>query len=470
MSDFDEAILSYKRAIQLKPDYEKAYNNLGNVLNDLGRYDEAILAYYQAIKIKPHYALAYSNLLFCLIHKPNFDFKSYLSEAKKFRLNCKTIKKKLSFNYKYEKKPKKLRLGLVSSDFGNHPGGYFTLRTLQELKKKNFDLLAYSNFDRKDEFAKKFKPLFSKWNSIVDKKDEEIVEEIVNDGIHILIDLQGHSARNRLPIFMYKPAPIQATWLGQGSTGISEIDYFIGSAHITPKNEENHYVEKILRLPEISQCFTEPNFEVEINSLPAHKNNFITFGCFNKLSKINENVIELWSKILSSIPNSRLLLKSREFDNQKICANMMAKFLRHNIDKNSLIFLGQSSTRKELLKAYNKVDIALDPFPFQGNTSTCEAVWMGVPVLTLKGNRYIFHFGESINSNLNMQDWIAKNHNEYVSKAIQFSSNLNILSKIRINLRKKVLQSKVFDSQRFSEHFSKMLWNLWKQFNDKKKN
>ena len=229
-------------------------------------------------------------------------------EAKKFRLNCKTIKKKLKFIYKYETNPKKLRIGFVSSDFGNHPGGFFTLNLLRELRKKNFELIAYPTIERNDEFSYHFKPLFSKWSLIKRKNDEDVVKQIINDGIHILVDLQGHSAKNRLPIFIYKPAPVQVTWLGQGSTGIPEIDYFIGSNHITPINEEKHYVEKVLRLPEISQCFTPPDFDLKIENLPAIKNNFITFGCVNKLAKVNDEVIALWSKILLSIPNSKLLI------------------------------------------------------------------------------------------------------------------------------------------------------------------
>ena len=461
---FDESEASYNKAIKLKPNHEKSYNNLGNLLNDLGKYGEATAAYHQAIKIKPDYATAYSNLLFNLNYEINFDPNLYLLEAKKFRSNCKSIKKKLFFNYQYIKEPKKLRLGLVSADFGNHPGGFFTLSTLRELRKKNFELIAYSTYNRKDEYSKHFKPLFLKWRTIEKKKDDEVVEQVFKDGIHILMDLQGHSAKNRLPIFMYKPAPIQVTWLGQGSTGIPEIDYFIGSSHITPKDEEKHYVEKILRLPEISLCFTPPDFDVKIKGLPAVKNNFITFGSTNKLSKINDDVIALWSKILLSIPNSKLLIKNRNLDNQKVIESIFLRFKKQNINKNRLILRGESSTRKELFEVYNEIDIALDTFPFQGCTCTCEAVWMGVPVIILKGNRYLTHFGESINSNLGMNDWIAKSCDEYISKAIKFSSNLEALSKIRMNLRKKALQSPVCDATRFTKHFAQMLWGLWKKF------
>ena len=464
MARFDESILSYKKSINLKPNYENPYNNLGTLLSNLGKYDEAENLYRQAIKIKSDNAGAFSNLLLNFNYKTNWNPNSYLLEAKKYRLNCKSIKKKLLFQYQYERNPKKIKLGFVSADFGNHPGGHFTLSTLRELKNKNFDLIAYVTSERNDEISHHFKPLFSKWNLISKKNDEEVIEQIIKDGIHILIDVQGHSSNNRLSIFMYKPAPIQATWLGQGSTGIPEIDYFIGSPHITPEKEKHHYVEKILRLPEISQCFTPPDFNVRINNLPALKNNFITFGCVNKLAKMNNDVVALWSKILFSIPNSKLILKSRELDNQKVANETLERFKKYKINKSRLILLGRSKTRKKVLEVYNKIDISLDPFPFQGNTSTCEAVWMGVPVITLKGSRYLFHFGESINSNLNMHNWIADNNNEYISKAIKFSSNIDLLSKIRTSLREKALQSSVFDASRFAEHFSKMLWEMWNSF------
>ena len=465
LSKFDESLSNYKKAIQLKTNYEKAYNNLGNLLSNLGKFDEATNAYKQAIKIKPDYPKAYSNLLFNLIYKTDFDLNYYLSEAKKFRLNCKTIKK-LKFTYKYETNPKKLRVGFVSADFGNHPGGYFTLGLLRELRKKNFELVAYPTIERKDELSHHFKPLFSKWRLIKKKDDENVVKQIINDGIHILIDLQGHSAKNRLPIFIYKPAPVQVTWLGQGSTGISEIDYFIGSNHITPKDEEKHYVEKVLRLPEISQCFTPPDFDLKIENLPAIKNNFITFGCVNKLAKVNDDVIALWSKILLSVPNSKLLLKNKLLNSKEIIDTTIQRFKKQNVKKEQLILEGESKTRKELLNIYNKIDIALDPFPFQGNTTSIEALWMGVPIITLKGNRYISHFGESINSNLNMSNWIAENYADYILKAKKFSSDINELSKIRTSLRQSCLQSPVFDSKRFSKHFDQMLWKIWKDFDN----
>ena len=243
LSQFDEALTYYKKSIDLKPNNYFTYNNIGNLLSNIGKHDEATSAYYKSLKFKSDNASTYSNLLLNLNYKLNFDSKLYLSEAKKFGLNCKP-KNKISIKYQYEKNPKKLKIGFVSADFGNHPGGFFTLSTLRELRKKNFELVAYSNKNRQDGYSSHFKPLFTKWNTIEKKNDHEVVDQILKDGIHILIELQGHSAQNRIPIFMHKAAPIQASWLSQGTLGVSEIDYLIGSPCITPKSEENHFVEK----------------------------------------------------------------------------------------------------------------------------------------------------------------------------------------------------------------------------------
>ena len=454
---------NYKKVLEIKPNSENAYNNLGNLLNSLGKYEEATTAYEKAIKIKPDFAIAHSNLLLNLNYEFNFDHNNYLKKAKEFKLNC-SPKKKISIKYKYKKNPDKLRIGFVSSDFGNHPGGYFSLSTLKELRKKNFELIAYSTADRNDELSANFRSIFAKWNSIEKIKDEKIVENILNDEIHILIEMQGHSGKNRLPLFIYKPAPIQVSWLSQGTTGISEIDYLIGSSYITPKNEEDHFVETIWRLPNITQCFTLPDFDLKINSLPAIKKNFITFGCVNKLNKINNKVISLWSKILISVNKSKLVLKTKGLENKSVYKNILDKFKKNNIEEDRLILIGESKTRKEVLDIYNEIDIALDPFPFQGNTSTIEAIWMGVPVLVLKGDRFLSHFGESINSNLNMYNWIANNDEDYVDKAVKFSSDIQQLKQIRENLRSKALESPIFDFVKFGENFSEMLWKMWKNF------
>ena len=468
LKNYEESIKSFEKAILLKKKFPEAIknlsvlcNNYGNILSKLGEFDEAHQKYIRAIEIRPDYHIAYSNLLFNLNFIDNLDQDIYLSWAKKFRKNCK--KSDVKINYNYEQNPIRLRVGCVSSDFGNHPGGYFTLSTLNKLSK-DFELIAYSNFDRKDETSEKFKKIFSEWNIIDKMSDEEVVLKIQNDKIHLLIDMQGHSAKNRLPIFFYKAAPIQITWLGQGTSGIPEIDYFISSEILNPKSDDKFYSEKVIRLPKISQSLSIPDFDLQPSDLPAKKNKFITFGCFNQYAKINNKVIELWSKILKAVKNSKLILKSAEFSNNKVSQNILDKFKKFEINQNKIILKGKSDNRKEVLETYNLIDICLDPFPFQGNTSTCESVWMGVPVLTLKGNRYLYRFGESINLNLEMKDWIASTKQDYIKKAITFSADIEKLSELRNGLRKKSLSSPVFDSDEFSKDFSEVLSGLWKNF------
>ena len=285
--------------------------------------------------------------------------------------------------------------------------------------------------------------------------------QIVKDGIHILIDLQGHTSRNRLPVFLYQPAPVQASWLSPGSTGIEEIDYYIGSPYLIPEAEEKHFSEQVLRLPETDTCFTPPDFELPVNDLPARSNNFITFGCFNKLVKMNDRVLALWCRILSAVPNSKLLLKSKELSNPKMVVQTLQRFKHHDIDPNRLTLQGWSASRKESLQAYHQVDIALDPFPFQGHTTTCEAVWMGVPVIVLKGDRFLFHAGENVNYNLGMDDWVAENQDQYLSQAVRFSSEIDRLATIRRDLRQQALKSPLFDAPRFADHFSRILQLMW---------
>ena len=289
--------------------------------------------------------------------------------------------------------------------------------------------------------------------------------QIIKDGIHILIDLQGHTGRNRLPVFLYQPAPVQASWLSPGSTGIQEIDYYIGSPYLIPEGKEKHFVEQVLRLPEVGACFTPPDFELPVNDLPAESNNFITFGCFNKLIKMNDRVVALWGRILSAVPNSKLFLKSWVLSNQKMVAHTQQRFKHYDIDPSRLTLQGWSASRKESLQAYHQVDIALDPFPFQGHTITCEAVWMGVPVLVLKGDRILFHSGENVNYNLGMDDWVAENQDQYLSQAVMFSSDLDRLATIRRNLRQQALKSPLFDAPRLAVHFSRLLWQMWSESN-----
>jgi len=464
LGEFKKAINCFKQAIIIDPNSANAYYNLGVVLGKLGEHQNAINYFQKAINLKPDYTRAHSNKLFNLFYLEEVDPKYYLSQAKKFRLSLKSINNELLVKYQFDVNPKKIKVGFVSGDFRQHPVGYFLLDMLKYLKNKNLELTAYSNSKIKDSLSAELKSHFTNWCEITDQNDEKVVNQIRKDGIHILFDLSGHSAKNRLPIFINKPAPIQVTWGGfLNSTGIPEIDYIIGDPYVTPSKDSKYYTEKIFSLGNIYYCFSVPEFEIKITELPAIKNGYITFGSFNNLSKINNKVISLWSRILMTIPKSKIFLKNKELNSLHLKKMIINNFKKNNISSDSIILEG-FSPRNELLASYNKVDIALDTFPHSGGTTSFEAIWMGVPVLTKKGFKFISRMTESINHNVNMSDWIANNDNEYVKKAIKFSTNLERLSKIKKNLRQTALESPLFNASLFAEQFKDAVWKMWNDY------
>jgi predicted O-linked N-acetylglucosamine transferase (SPINDLY family) len=281
--------------------------------------------------------------------------------------------------------------------------------------------------------------------------------------------MSGHTKKNRLPIFVNKAAPIQVTWIGyNATTGLKEIDYIIGDQYVTPLENKNQFTENILQLPNIWSCLSKPSFEIKKeNSSPALKNGFITFGSFNNLSKINDDIINTWSEILKRVENSKLFLKTKELDNLKMVENIRKKFQKNGIDAEKIITEGRSKTREEMLKKYNQIDIALDPFPYSGVTTSFESVWMGVPLYVLNGNNFYSRIGVSINKNLGMDDWIANNKKDYSTKILKLTSDFNQLSQTRKCLINKVDSSTLFDSSLFADNFNKILWKIWEKFTTK---
>ncbi|MEA1916081.1 MAG: tetratricopeptide repeat protein [Campylobacterota bacterium] len=457
LGDLENSKIAYLNAIKLNPNYYEAYNNIANVLQDLGKVAEAETFYLKCIDLKPDYYEAYSNYLLSYNYTPTFKQSFYNKFAYMFGdiISSKAVNK---FTHNGIKSNHKLKIGFVSGDFRNHAIGFFLENMLSHLK--SFELYAYSANFVEDDLTQRIKPYFKKWSSIYISSNEEAASIINSDDIDILVDLSGHSAHNRLAMFSYKPAPIQVSWLGYfATTGVSEIDYFIADDYVAPKSEDVNFREKLYRLPNTWLCFTPPNYNIQVNELPAKRSNFITFGCFNNLNKVNNDVIELWSQILLHIPTSKLFLKAKQLSDKTMLNSLCQKFETYEIDSNRLILEGQTS-RADYFNSYNKVDIALDPFPYHGGTISVEALYMGVPVLTLQGDRFLSRVGESIAYNAKMPHWIAKDKNEYLQKAIEFSSNIDSLVDIRKTLRDQVLNSPLFDGESFADNFEKAMINM----------
>ena len=461
---YSSAEASIRNAIAIRPSFAEAHNNLGVILQELGRSEDALASYRKATALKPYYFEAYSNLLFTINYIQSRSIDEALQEAKQFGLivSNRSIPKFTAWNF--NSKASKIRVGFISGDLKNHPVGYFTEGLIKNFNKDLFEIISFPTIIKSDDLTIRIKPYFKEWIPIYGKTDLEAATIIYSQNIQILIDLSGHSAKNRLPVFSYKPAPVQITWLGYfATTGLPEMDYILGDPYVTPQSEVSHFSEKIRQLPETYLCFSPPNEQVFISPLPALENGFITFGCFNNLSKMGNVVVKNWASILKAVPNSKLFLKTKQLGDAKVVAEVFSRFAVYDITPDRLVIEGYSP-RGDLLVAYNRVDIALDPFPYPGGTTSVEALWMGVPVLTLKGDRFLSHVGESIASNVGNTDWIAINQNDYVAKAVEFSNNLQYLSTMRNRLRHTVLQSPLFDSQHFANNFSKVLQEIWFQY------
>ena len=502
IKSFNEAIKYYEIANVLNvKKIAYTYNNLGNVYESLKNYKKAIECYNEALTLNGDKSLVYNNLALLYEHTGALDKslslwqKGSLADNNNLIIKMRyifhslygfnsiefdkeqivdygdTVRKTSLHNKKdfnFDKKLKnKLNIGFVSSDFQKHPVGLFMLDLFKCLKKKDLNLYAYLNkpINKEDEYSSLIKKNLDKYYNIDSLKDSEIIDLIIKDKIDILIDMNGITSGNKLTIFVNKPAPIQVTWAGfLHSTGLKEIDYIIGDPYVTPLENKDHFVEKIWQLPKI-WCHLSSSDIKNINTepTPALKNNYITFGSFNNLHKMNELVIGTWSKILNSVPNSVLFLKTGQLESYLFKNKIIKQFLKNGVFQNRLI-LDESSKREELLSSYNKVDIALDSFPYNGGTTSFETAWMCVPLLTIEGEKFISRCGLSINKNLGLEDWIAKNPEDYINKAVMFSKDFSKLDLIRSQLRNNSRKSILFNSEEFSNNLSdafKSMWNLY---------
>ena len=354
-------------------------------------------------------------------------------------------------------KTRKIKLAFLSADIKNeHSIAAFLKTIIKNVNKDKFELILFSNSNKnkEDETPPDLKIYFDKWINIQNLNDIEAINIIRKNNINIMIDLMGLSSLNRLSLFKNRLAPIQVLWLGYNNTsGLSQMDYLIADPNLIKKNEVKFYSEKILFLPNIWNCHSGFSTLRKENPAPLINNNHITFGSFNNTNKISDEVVSVWSNILKSTNNSRLIIKSSHVYSDEI---LKEKFEKNKV-LNQIIFLDRKSSFKEHIDEYKKIDLALDTFPYNGVTTSFEAIWMGVPILTLKGFNPNSRAGESINKNLNMNYLIADNKDEYLLKAIELSKNFEKVIEIRKNIFDKALESNLFNDKKFSKEFYESL-------------
>ncbi|WP_415893348.1 tetratricopeptide repeat protein [Neptuniibacter sp. PT8_73] len=460
---YELAIKHYLKAIKYDAKLIKAHNNLGSVFRKQSKLLEAINCYKAAYKLDPSRLDIYSNVLMGMASEPSFTAEQYIAEARKFGKAASKQAKPYTDWPNLEKQTEKLRVGLVSGDLRKHSVAYFLMSWIDKLDPKKVELFAYSNYPIEDEVSEELKPHFVKWTKIAGAADKEVAHAIYEDRINILIDLSGHTAQNRLPLFAWKAAPIQISWMGFfASSGVEEIDYFIGDQWNFPEGIQQYYVEKAWRL-NTSSCFSPPKVKIEVECLPALENGYITFGCFHKVAKLNNDVLALWSDILHSVPNSKLIVKDTAFVDSSISDDLKQRLKSLGIDADRIICeVGES--REAYFSSYNRVDLCLDPFPFNGGTVNMESLWMGVPFVSLLGQDRISRRGAATLYKAGLDEFVAESTEEYIEIVKRVCTDINALSDLRKELRHRALDSSLYNGKLMAKDLEGAFFDMWSVF------
>jgi predicted O-linked N-acetylglucosamine transferase (SPINDLY family) len=463
----DLAIPYYEEIIRGNPTFYVAYNNLGNSLSEIGEIDKSIAVYKKGLDSKEFNVKRqiFTSLFFNLHYSSYYSNEEYFRYLKEFdSFITEGVDK---YSYWLKNTSSKIKIGFISGDLNEHPVTFFLENIVKNINKDRFELYAYSTNAKEDDFSKKLKNYFSKWKVLEFVNARESAKTIWDDGVEVLIDLSGHTKKNRLDILAYKPAPTQISWLGYfNSTGLSTIDYVLADDSCVFPGEEKFFTEKVYYLPNTRLCFTPAQFNSRRDNYPtitpAQKNGYITFGCYQNLKKINNEVLNVWSKIIKEVPNSKIRIQSRGLANKKAKENLLKRLKENNINLDRLQLV-EEIHREDYLNSYSEVDILLDTFPYTGGTTTCEALYMGVPTLTLNGNNMIARQGATFMSCVGLNDWIAETKEEYVSKAIILSKDISNLNIIRMTLRDKMLKSPIANHEVFMKNFEKAILEIYEE-------
>ena len=457
----EKAIDCYHAALRMRPRFAETISNLGNALKDQGRLDEAISAYQEALALKPGLADTHSNLIYARQFIPGVTLKDILEDHLKWNsAHASPLRSERFLSPSGRGSSGRLVLGFVSGDFRRHPVGSFLVTILESLSSMDCEIICYANQTENDDMTERFRKSAHLWKSCHHLSDEALSRSIRQDGVDILFDLSGHNERNRLLVFARKPAPLQVSWAGyMATTGLETIDYIIADRHEIPEGSERFYTEKVLRMPYSFVCYDPPEYAPPVLPLPASANSYVTFGCFNILFKISPEVVAVWSTILHQVAGSRLVLKTKELNSEETRSRYANLFLRQGIGPDRVDLIG-GTPHREHLDWYNRIDVALDPFPFSGSTTTLESLWMGVPVITMPGETFAGRHSLSFLSTVGLTETIAGTPDDYVALARKLGSNLHYLSEIRSSLRDRFRASALCDGEAFAGSLLAMLERL----------
>ncbi|MBM3573074.1 MAG: tetratricopeptide repeat protein, partial [Alphaproteobacteria bacterium] len=461
----EEAIAANLRAIALDPTGADAFNNLAAEQQAFGRYAEAACGYRLALALRPGFASAHSNLLFCLHYDGTIDDAALFAEYRRWeRAHAQPVYAQRVPHRNDRDADRRLRIGYLSADFMHHPIAINIVGLFEHHDRRQFDIACYAEVKRPDPVTRRFEALSDRWRSTVGRSDQEVAAMIRGDGIDILVCMAGHTAGNRLAVCAHKPAPIQVSYGALSTTGLAVMDYWLTDSVIHPPDTTEMFTEELVRLPHLV-LHEPPAGAPESTPLPAERHGFVNFGSFNNPAKMTDEVIALWARVLHAVSRSQLVLGYLHwFADPAARRRTLERFSAHGIAPTRIQLMGLASDRGQHLARMSDVDIALDPFPFNGCTATFEALWMGVPVITLAGRRWLGRMGTSFMTASGLADWVAEDAEAYVATARRWAHDLPALAQIRRTLRRRVRQSPLCDAPGYArsvEQAYRAMWRTW---------
>lgn len=463
-----ESIENCRAALTINPQLAHAEFNMGTAWQGQFMFAQAHAAYERALSIDPNHYGARSNLIFTQHYLDTFDPQENKRHASLLGARLAALAPTVAPLAAPDgdlKRP--LRIGFVSADLRTHPVGYFLRDLLPHLAQKNLQLVAYASSRTHDALSDSLALSFTNWRPVIDWSDAALAAQIVADRIDILIDLSGHSAGNRLSCLAARLAPIQMSWLGYFSTtGVPNMDYVIADPHSVPLEEAHFFTEKIARLPHSRYCFSPLVQRLAEVSLPSERREGVTFGCFQTLAKINDRVLGCWSKILAAVSSARLRVQTLDLDHAGTRAIFVAQLQRHGIALDRVDLVG-AMPYDAYLQSYSQVDVLLDTFPYPGGTTTVEALWLGVPTLTLAQPGMLGRQGAAIMSSAGLERWVVPSEMAYVIHAIALARRHGPLwpqvAALRNAAPRHVQHCPLFDAPRFAADLDAQFRTLWRE-------
>jgi len=444
----DDAILCCQDVISMSANslvLAMAYNQLGNIYMKIAQLGDAIFAYTRAVHYNPGNGQISSNFLMAL----NYD--SSIIPIQIFQVHCelgKNFARSPTLSKNHIKSNQPIRVGYLSPDFRMHPVTFFIEPVLKY--HQSVSVYCYADVQQPDSVTTRLASYDNTWRHISGYCDDAVVQLIQADQIDILVDLAGHTAKNRLPVFAQKPAPLQMSYLGYpNTTGLQAMDFRLTDAFADPVHADQFYTEKLIRIDPCFCCYNPPEIDIKPSNLPAQTNKFLSFGVFHNLIKVPQKIWQLWASILQRIPESRMIIQSVSLSEKK-CKNQLQKYFQDNGVAPERVTYFSYQSFENYLKNHNQVDILLDTHPWSGHTVACHSLWMSTPVLSIAGNRYAGRMVSSILNTIGMDQWICQSHAEYLEKAIYWSKQPDQLSRLCEKIRPSMLQSPFCDAPRFT--------------------